>query len=373
MNITPQPSDKQRQDLWPLAREIARQLNEPTRNVQEQIMRILQLCGEAFTQAVLEETLRIEAEGGMLTAKGDRRRTAGGAFFYLVLQNVPDEMQAQVRGLPRHRVPPGERRRPLFDWGQRARLLKGMLEAHGEVEEVNVKIIGRPGKIHRYQNLVVLSMEDRPHPEATLPIGLPELPMEPVLYVVYIAAKQWDKVEKSIQNPEAQLMVSGFCTPDPETGGMAVFALEVARHKPRKKKPVPAEEAKANPAEAEKPHAKKSTPAEAEKPEPSPAAAEKPPAKKTTPSEAKKPDAKATAAKPKRKVSRPLPEVPPVELSAAEAAQKLTELRAAAASFQEKLDALEQLPEDERYGAEFTRRLLNNTLRQIEALEGQGG
>ena len=35
--------------------------------------------------------------------------------------------------------------------------------------------------------------------------------------------------------------------------------------------------------------------------------------------------------------------------------------------------ALERLPENERYGADFTRKLLNNTLRQIEALEGQGG
>jgi len=361
MNLNPQPSDKPRYALWPLARDIARQLNEPNRNVHEQIMRILQLCGEAFTQAVLDETLQIEAEGGMLTAAGDRRRTPGGVFFYLVLEHLPDGLRAKVRGLPQHRVPASERRHPLFDWGQRARLLKGMLEAHGEVDEVNVKIIGRPGKIHRYQNLVVLSMEDRPHPEATLPIGLPELPMEPVLYVVYIAAKQWDKVEKSLQNPEAQLIVSGFCVPDPETGGMAVFALEVARHKPRKKKPVPAETeaadaAQPSPAEAEKP-----TPVVAEKPEPGPAEVAKPRAKKTTPAEAKK-----------RKASRPLPEVPPVELSAAEAAQKLTELRAAAASFQEKLDALEQLPENERYGADFTRKLLNNTLRQIEALEGQG-
>ena len=150
---------------------------------------------------------------------------------------------------------------------------------------------------------------------------------------------------------------------------MAVFALEVARHKPRKKKPAPAEtEATGEP----KPKAKAS-PSTAETETTGEASmAEKPRAKQSKPAEAKKPDAKATAAKPKRKASKPLPEVPPVELSAAEAAQKLTELRAAAASFQEKLDALEQLPENERYGADFTRKLLNNTLRQIEALEGQG-
>lgn len=334
MTLTPQPSDQPRQDLWPLVREIARQLGEQDQPAQEQIMRIVQLCGLAFTQAVLDETLRIEAAGGMLTVRGDRRRTPGGVFFYLVMQHLPLGMRSRVRGLPQHRVPASERRRPPFDWRWRARLLRHVLKAQGEVDEVNVKIIGRPGKIHRYQNLVVLSMEDRPPPDATLPIGLPEMPTEPVTYVVYVAAKQWDKVEQAIQNPEAQLMVSGFCAHDPETGGMAIFALEVARHKPRKKKSVPAETEAVGEAQ------------------PSPSSTEKP-----------------RTREPKRKASRPLPEVPPVELSTAEAAQKLTELRAAAASFQEKLEALERLPENERYGADFTRKLLNNTLRQIEALE----
>ena len=327
MTLTPQPSDQPRQDLWPLVREIARQLGEQDKPAQEQIMRIVQLCGLAFTQAVLDETLRIEAAGGMLTVQGDRRRTPGGVFFYLVMQHLPLGMRSRVRGLPQHRVPASERRRPPFDWRWRARLLRHVLKAQGEVDEVNVKIIGRPGKIHRYQNLVVLSMEDRPPPDATLPIGLPEMPTEPVTYVVYVAAKQWDKVEQAIQNPEAQLMVSGFCAHDPETGGMAVFALEVARHKPRKKKPKEADD--------------------------SPAAVKKPKSKVT-----------------KKAEPPPLPEAP---LSASEAAQKLTELRAAAASFQEKLEALERLPENERYGADFTRKLLHNTLRQIEALEGQGG
>lgn len=351
MNLTPQPSDKSRQELWPLAREITDQLNETDNSAREQVVRILLICGEAFTQAVLEETLRIEAEGGMMTMQGDRRRTPGGVFFYLVQQYVPIGLRGQLRGLPQYKVTASERRRPLFDWGQRVRLLHGVLKYSGEADEVIVKLTGRPGKVHRYQNLVVLSMQDGPHPEAKLPIGLPEMPAEPVTYVVYVVARQWDRVEKTLKNPEVQLVINGYCAHDPETGGMAVFAIEVTRRKARRKKPTdtPAEVA----SEADVP-----TPVEVEA---SPPVAEKP-----TPA-ARKPDAK-----PKRKSDRPLPEMPPVELSASEAEQKLAELRAAAASFQEKLDALEQLPENERYGAEFTRRLLDNTLRQIEALEGQG-
>jgi hypothetical protein len=46
-------------------------------------------------RAFLQQTLAIEAEGGMLVTSGKRRRTPGGVFFYLVCKNVsPEERKA---------------------------------------------------------------------------------------------------------------------------------------------------------------------------------------------------------------------------------------------------------------------------------------
>ncbi len=48
-----------------------------------QLNSMVMLCGTNFALALLEETERIEADEGIPTADGMRRRTKGGVFFYL--------------------------------------------------------------------------------------------------------------------------------------------------------------------------------------------------------------------------------------------------------------------------------------------------
>src|SRR6266516_1656079 len=68
-----------------VARMIADRLGETEIPPRVRIKRIVQAIGRTQACALLEETLQIEAQGGMMLPNGSRRRTAGGVFFTLVL------------------------------------------------------------------------------------------------------------------------------------------------------------------------------------------------------------------------------------------------------------------------------------------------
>ena len=63
-----------------LTERIAAELGEEHQAPIMTIERLVTTLGEERALALLEETLAIEAEGGLLTAKKKRRRTPGGAF-----------------------------------------------------------------------------------------------------------------------------------------------------------------------------------------------------------------------------------------------------------------------------------------------------
>src|SRR5439155_18417218 len=64
---------------------MAEALQEPNRPLLTQVLRTL---GTDRTTAILADTLTCEANGGMLTKDGTRRRTRGGVFFQLVRQQA---------------------------------------------------------------------------------------------------------------------------------------------------------------------------------------------------------------------------------------------------------------------------------------------
>jgi phosphorylated adapter RNA export protein len=78
------------------ANQIADQLGETEASVRKKIQQIVQACGIEQTQAWLEETLSIEASGGMMVNTGERRRTPGGVFFYLVKGRLSQELRQQL-------------------------------------------------------------------------------------------------------------------------------------------------------------------------------------------------------------------------------------------------------------------------------------
>jgi hypothetical protein len=88
----------------PVAKRIAETLGETTTLAHGLLARLIRHCGVAFAQALLEDTLAIEAAGGMLTLDGSRRRTPGGTYFRLMRERLhPPLTQAILR--PRRRKP----------------------------------------------------------------------------------------------------------------------------------------------------------------------------------------------------------------------------------------------------------------------------
>src|ERR1700704_706035 len=83
---------------------LAEVLQEPKRSL---LMKVLRTFGVDRCAAILADTLQCEANGGMLTKDGTRRRTPGGVFFQLVKERAtPQE---------RRRSSPGQHRSPARD------------------------------------------------------------------------------------------------------------------------------------------------------------------------------------------------------------------------------------------------------------------
>src|ERR1700694_152526 len=77
--------DKQEHKPTPnmVATMIADRLGETVIGARAQIKRIVQVLGRSQALALLEETLRVEENGGIMVPDGSRRRTPGGVFFHL--------------------------------------------------------------------------------------------------------------------------------------------------------------------------------------------------------------------------------------------------------------------------------------------------
>ena len=71
---------------------------------------VVETLGEEAAKQILADTLRIEENGGLMTARGDRRRTPGGVFLFLAIQRYKEPIKhhkkskspllLQVRGKP---------------------------------------------------------------------------------------------------------------------------------------------------------------------------------------------------------------------------------------------------------------------------------
>ena len=150
-----------------------------------------------------------------------RRRTLGGIYFYLARKRLTGEQRKQI--FPRQDTLSPASRLPAFNWDERHSIIETLITESGGINSVKVTLIGRPGKIETRHEVVVTTMSDVIK-VPTLPKGVPPPPTTPTLYTVYIAAKQWLKLEASLANPDDSLIVEGVCVYDPEINGMAVFA-----------------------------------------------------------------------------------------------------------------------------------------------------
>ncbi len=207
-------------DLAVVATEIAAALGELNVAL---IRRIVARIGADAALAFLAEALATEAAGGRLTSDAARQRTPGGVFFYLV--------RGRLAPCDRWKLWPQDRPRPKqptepFRWEDRLAHLPALLAEPGVAMTAKLTLIGRPGRVIRAGECVITTLQSSGK-LLTLPKGVPAPPAQPMTYVVYIAAKQWRKVEAALANTDDALIIEGVPVYDERLLGLAMLAQSV--------------------------------------------------------------------------------------------------------------------------------------------------
>ncbi len=317
MNMQPEQLEAQ-------TKEIAAALNETAETPVQQISQILEHMGADFVQELLAEVEKIEADGGLLTDDGSRRRTKGGVFFYLAKGKMPADARQQV-------FPNFGQRGKVVEWDERQEYVQKLIDAdnHGEMRYVTITLHGRPGEVVVEDNSVITTIAHE-HRQTPLPRGVPHPPDAPTYYTVYMAAKQWETVEHTLKKYKAdRLIVEGTCFLDQETGSISVHAMRVTTKRLEKINRQAEGDDKSPKAENHKPGTGDAKP----------------------------------AAKKEAVAGNPEPASAPQASS-----DKLETLKQAAATLRAKIADMEAKGQP---GVNMTKRLLQNTEKQIQALEKQ--
>ena len=200
-----------------LGRVVAQRLAEANVRLLVGLVREL---GEERARYLLQRALDIEAEGGMFTNDGARRRTPGGVFIHMAKEIIAGRPEPPVvRSAAVDPPPPA-----AFTWEDRASYVKPLLEEPGVAGSAKIVVTGRPGRTVEQGAVVMAMMRNDKAP--SMPKGLPE-PPGPTDYIVYMTAKQWRKVSASLQDPADVLVVEGYPAFDERLKTVAVFALNV--------------------------------------------------------------------------------------------------------------------------------------------------
>jgi PHAX RNA-binding domain len=236
-----QPEDPQKEEVA-LAQTsaevtglIASQLGETDPGVLQLIRRVVKFVGISHAISYLQQTLEIEERGGLMTLDGSRRRTAGGVFFFVVKTNVPQTIRfALFPGNPgTHPYQPQRKTKQKQEestqeatevpdaWSDRLIALQDIGDQRGTASIVKIEVRGRPGKIIQRNTYLIISMDMTKIP--SLPKGLPVPECERTTYTIYIANKQWKKVEEAIKDEGDMLILEGFPSLDSQTETIAVF------------------------------------------------------------------------------------------------------------------------------------------------------
>ncbi len=205
------------------AKTIVETLNETDRKPIQQIETIVNLIGEEEALEYLQKAQALHAEGSMMTEKGDRQRTLGGVFFYLVRGGMT---WSQRRHVFPYFNPDGDKQTRLssspYRWVWRVADFKRFKRYHRGVSQVEIKVVGKPLKVIEKTQVTVVTMRSGDPP--SLPKGLPAPPATPTVFLVLIASKQWKKVKPFVTDPDNKLIVRGWPVYDKKLGTITVLA-----------------------------------------------------------------------------------------------------------------------------------------------------
>ena len=141
---------------------IADRLGETEELPRQQIIKIVQALGRTQACAILEQTLEIQANGGMLTQNKKQKRTVGGIFFHLAYTTgIPKEGKVLKRLLPRKPAKANQPAQPAvpaapppppFAWEDRLAILEE-LQAEKGTTSAKIMLMGTLSKYYRSRSL----------------------------------------------------------------------------------------------------------------------------------------------------------------------------------------------------------------------------
>lgn len=323
----------QPEDIKKEAVKIAEQVGETDGKPISQIELLIEKCGLEFVQKIAEETNKIEEGGGMKTHDRKRRRTKGGVFFFLAKGRMEASIRQEI--FPNFGKHTNGEVLPLgIDWEERLQHFEPLKEEAGQVNNLTVTLIGRPGKIAIEGSTVMtvinqIEVKSPPYPKGVPPLESTETQ---TIYYVFMGLKHWQKIESAMEDDTDMMIIEGTSVYDTELGGIALLATSVSTKGLERQKRL----AESQEAEQAKPKEQK---------------AEKSKDKKATK------EVKATTKAPAND------NFPP------SVATKLQQLYSAADTYRHKIANMEA--KGQKTGLDMTKRLLENTEKQISALEQQ--
>jgi hypothetical protein len=190
---------------------LAETLQEPNRPLLTLVLRHL---GQERAAAILAEALACEADGGMLTRDGTRRRTPGGVFFQLVKDQLTGRERRRLffhPAAPRPaRKPPSTPQLSTLSWADVEPVFQALATTRPGEAKMKLTLIGRPGKVETKGQAVLFRLQGKP--PTSLPKGLPPVPNGPgMTWNVLVAQRQWNRVKDSLAvDKDDQLIIEGY-------------------------------------------------------------------------------------------------------------------------------------------------------------------
>lgn len=329
----------QPEEILTEAKKIAEILGETDEGPVGQIAQVIEKCGLEFAQKIAEETNKIEEKGGMKTHDGKRRRTKGGIFFFLVKGRIDADVRKEIfPNFGKHSN--GDVAPPGIKWEEREGYFDKLRESPGQVNNLTITLIGRPGEVHIENGSVMTVIEQKEVKAPPYPKGVPDFEeVEKVTkYYVFMSLRHWERVTESLQDETDLMIIEGTAIFDPELDGISILTTSVTTKLLERQKRLAA---------AQEAHDKK--------PENQ---------KKGKPSNNKSDNNKKSKPKDKPATQPKVIDNVPTSVS-----DKLKQLHSAADTLRQKITTMEE--KGQKTGLNMTRRLLEQTEKQIASLEKQ--
>lgn len=215
-----------------------------------QIERTAAAVGMERVEELLQETLAVEAAGGMLAGDGVRRRTPGGVFFQLARRVMPPK---PPKPAPPPTPPKAPKPRPTKQRDSRSGSPSlndalGLLRAAVSIPAdkkgpalVKITVIGRPKQFKTMETCTMVVMGLKAPPP--MPRGLPPVPdTSKATVTVFVENRQWSRVESALKaNPRDELIAEGYPVNDVRnqlTGVWAVSCTTKGMERARRERPL---------------------------------------------------------------------------------------------------------------------------------------